>query len=141
MITEKLIDHIRAAEGLRLRPYRCTAGKLTIGYGRNLDDLGISETEAESLLINDVDRVIGHLMLLPQYQMLGYDQARQAVLVDMVFNLGLTRFLGFKAMLAALELGDFDRAADEMLDSKWARQVGKRATNLAEVMRSGRWYE
>lgn len=128
----QLIDH----EGLRLTPYRCTAGKLTIGVGRNLDDNGISITEAKILLRNDIlatrlrleKAVSGFLALSPR---------RRRALIDMCFNLGLPRFLQFKNMLAAVVAGDFNRAADEMLASAWANQVGQRAQTLATMMREG----
>lgn len=141
MINNRLIKQIKKHEGLRLKPYLDTATppRTTIGYGRNLDDQGITEEEAELLLQNDLARVSQELAALPAYQLLGYDVPRQMVLVDMCFNLGLTRLLGFKKFLAALERGDFQTAADEMVDSEWYRQVGNRAKFLVSVMRSGEW--
>lgn len=136
---ERLVQHVKRSEGLRLRPYLCTAGRTTIGYGRNLDDQGITEAEAEILLQNDLARVSAELEPLPAYRLLGYDTPRQHVLVDMCFNLGLSRLLLFKKFLAALERGDYQAAADEMTDSRWYRQVGTRAKFLVGVMRSGEW--
>ena len=131
-LTEMLIRH----EGLRLTPYRCTAGKLTIGVGRNLDDVGISEDEAMFMLRNDIARVGRELTAsLSFWDSLSLN--RQIVLMDMCFNLGLAGLLAFKRMLAALEAGDYDKAADEMLDSKWARQVFTRSTDLAKMMKGG----
>jgi lysozyme len=128
----QLVKH----EGLRLTPYRCTAGKLTIGVGRNLEDRGISEDEAAMLLDNDIMSVWKELSrVLPGFTSL--DDTRQHVLMDMCFNLGTAGLLKFKAMLAAVEARDFDRAAAEMLDSAWARQVGKRAQTLAQMMKTG----
>lgn len=122
-------------EGLRLKPYQCTAGKLTIGYGRNIEEVGIDEREAEHLLDNDIGRVLDELETLDFWGCLG--SVRQAVLVDMCFNLGFPRLAGFRKMLAACRAGDFEAAAVEMLDSRWARQVGRRAQRLAEMMRTG----
>ena len=131
-ITDLLIKH----EGLRLKPYRDTVGKLTIGVGRNLDDLGITRGEALYLLGNDINRVRLELIkIIGWFLTLG--TVRQNVLIDMVFNLGITRFKRFKKLIAAIERQDWDRAADEMLDSKWARQVGRRATELAQMMKDG----
>lgn len=130
-----MIEMIKRHEGFRRFPYRCTAGKLTIGYGRNLEDVGISEDEAEMLLLNDVERCWEQLSQFDWFHDL--NEARQWALVDMLYNLGFSRFMGFKKMLAALERRDYESAAAEMLDSKWARQVGNRAIELAEIMRSG----
>ncbi len=133
-IEEQLVLH----EGLRLNPYRCPAGKLTIGVGRNLEDKGISMAEALFLLRNDVEEVRTQLERYPWYTQL--DPVRQKVLIDMAFNLGIGGLMQFRKMLAALEAGDYGKTADEMLDSKWARQVGKRAQRLAEMMRTGADY-
>lgn len=126
---------IKEHEGLRLKPYECTAGKLTIGYGRNLDDNGISEVEANALLDNDINSVC--IRLESQDFWTGLCAARQAVLIDMCFNLGWPRLSGFRKMLAALRVADYQAAAREMLDSQWAKQVGGRATKLAKIMRTG----
>lgn len=129
-------DDLIRDEGLRLKPYICPAGKLTIGVGRNLDDKGITKAEALLLLDHDINEVVMALhRKLPWFDYLGL--ARQDVLVNMAFNMGVTALLKFKKMLAAVEAGDYHRAADEMLASKWAGQVGRRATRLAVVMREG----
>lgn len=129
---------ITAHEGLRNKPYKCSAGKLTIGIGRNLEDLGISTSEAEYLLANDIKRVKGELRLhIPRFNILS--PVRQAVLVDMCFNLGWPRMSGFRNMLTAIHQENWEKAAAEMLDSKWAKQVGKRAERLAEMMRTDEW--
>ena len=132
-VKEQLISH----EGLRLKPYRCTAGKLTIGVGRNLDDCGISKPEAMVLLDNDILNCETELLehLLAVYT--GLNDTRKAVLVNMCFNLGISSLLGFKNTLAFIIAGDFERAANNMLASKWAKQVGLRAIELSEQMRKG----
>lgn len=132
-----LIDLIKLHEGLRLKPYQCTAGKTTIGYGRNLDDMGITEDEAEALLHNDISRVRRELAALDIGN--GLDDVRAAVVVDMCFNLGINRLLGFRNFLSALRAKDFERAAREMVDSRWYRQVGTRAERLVEMMKTGEW--
>ena len=135
MITKGLIDSVKEGEGLRLKPYRCTAGKLTIGIGRNLDDVGITEEEAEYLLKNDLERAEKDAEKFPVYKKL--NQNRKDVLIEMVFNLGYARLCGFKKMFSALEKGDYSEAANQMLDSNWHKQVGKRAERLAYFMRIG----
>lgn len=124
---------IKKHEGLRLKPYKCSAGRVTVGYGRNLDDVGINLTEAEMMLENDIRRTTLELMTFSWYSSL--DAVRRAALVDMLYNLGMPRFMGFKKMLAALDTGDYEETAVQMLDSKWATQVGSRATELAEMIR------
>ncbi len=133
-MTAQLIEH----EGLRLKPYRCPAGKLTIGIGRNLDDRGISEQEAAVLCRNDIDGAERDLdRNVPWWRELS--AVRQMALVDMCLNLGWPRLSGFKRMLAALERANYETAADEMLDSKWARQdvQPERSQRLARIMREG----
>lgn len=124
-------------EGMRLMPYQDTVGKWTIGVGRNLTDRGISEREAMHLLRNDILIAESEVSGLACYRKT--NEARRAVLVNMAFNLGITRLLGFRNMISALNEGDYDRASDEMLDSRWASQVGDRARRLSEQMRRGEW--
>lgn len=133
-IKEQLVRH----EGLRLKPYRCTAGKLTIGIGRNLDDCGITESEAYIMLINDIMNCEKQLQArIPDiYNQL--DEVRKSVLLNMCFNLGINGLLGFKNTLAFVKAGDWERAANGMLASKWAKQVGRRAIELSELMRKGK---
>lgn len=123
-------------EGIRLRPYRCTAGKLTIGVGRNLEDVGISVEEANHMLDADIDRAAAALdKALPWWRDLS--EARQRVLLNMCFNLGIGSLLGFKNTLAAIKAGRYEDAATGMLASKWAGQVGDRAKRLAAMMKTG----
>jgi len=138
-----MITHLRAMlirqEALKLKPYRDSVGKLTIGVGRNLDDTGISEAEAYMMLDNDIVTYTTEAKNLAVFAHL--DSVRQDVLVNMVFNMGLPRVQGFKKMLAALEAGDWNVASAEMLDSKWASQVGNRALELAAMIRTGAYRE
>lgn len=133
-IRTQLVAH----EGLRLFPYTDSVGKLTIGVGRNLSDVGISHEEAFYLLDRDVQHATNMLDAhLPWFNTL--DDVRKAVLIDMCFNMGWTRLSGFHNTLAAVMDGKYEIAADEMLDSTWAKQVGARAEHLAAMMRSGQW--
>lgn len=127
---------LRADEGERLKPYKDTVGKLTIGVGRNLDDVGISEEESGYLLGNDIDRTMMALdNALPWWRQL--DEVRQRVVVNMAFNMGVRGLLLFKQTLAAMQSGDYSHAADQMLNSTWATQVGLRASRLSKMMREG----
>ena len=140
-MTEALMNRIKAQlvrhEGLRLKPYRCTAGKLTIGIGRNLDDRGISQKEAYAMLERDIQDCEQWLIdEIPEvYNKL--DEVRQSVLLNMCFNLGIKGLLEFKNTLSFIGAGDWERAANNMLASKWAKQVGMRAIQLSEMMRKG----
>ena len=128
----QLVKH----EGLELMPYKCTAGKLTIGVGRNIEDRGISYAEAMMLLENDVILYTAELeKVYPVVKEL--DAVRKMTLINMAFNLGITKIKLFKLMWAAIENGDFETAAQEMLSSKWASDVGKRSLELSEQMRTG----
>ena len=130
-----LIAMLQRHEGLRLKPYKCTAGKVSIGYGRNLDDMGISEVEAMVLLRHDIERCYDELSVFSWFADL--DQVRQEALVNMLFNLGLPTFLEFKKTLKFVAEGKYSQAAEEMLRSKWADQVGDRAKELAYMMDTG----
>lgn len=150
-----LIKQLKRHEGFEPDYYICTGGKKTIGYGRNVENnpfsevellyLGrsefgakpLTEDEAEYLLSNDVNQVIYQIQ-----PMLPWDElspARQAVCVNMAFNLGVTGFRKFKNMLSALNDCYYEKAAKEMLDSRWANQVGYRADELATQMATGEW--
>ncbi|MDP3115465.1 MAG: glycoside hydrolase family protein [Candidatus Cloacimonadaceae bacterium] len=137
ILLQKVKEQLLRHEGLKLKPYRCTAGKLTIGVGRNLDANGISQKEAIYLLENDIlhceTELLEHIPLV----YLRLNDIRKSVLLNMCFNLGITGLMGFKNTLAFIGAGDFERAANNMLVSKWAKQVGRRAIELSELMRKG----
>lgn len=137
MDLEKLREQLIRHEGLRLRPYRCTGNKLTIGVGRNLEDRGISKEEAMIFLDNDLKRCIEECRHnIPVFDSLS--EPRQHVLVDMCFNLGMAGMMKFRKMLSALESGSYHLAADEMMNSRWARQVqAERRDGLVSMMREG----
>lgn len=133
-----LIEQLKRDEGMRLTPYKDSIGKLTIGIGRNLDDVGISKDEAEYLLANDVAKVKIELgQALPWTS--GLDQARLGALQNMAFNMGVKGLLKFKNTLSLIKAGQYDAAAHEMMLSLWARQVGARATRLAQQIYTGLW--
>jgi lysozyme len=134
-----IIEQLELHEGIRLKPYKDTVGKLTIGIGRNLDDVGITKAEAYYMLQHDIAKVDSKLEKLDWYSKLG--RVRQKVIIDMAFNLGMGGLLSFKNMIKAIKLNDFPTAAAEMLDSKWAKQVGIRAKRLAKMMETGQDYE
>ena len=133
-LEDQLIDH----EGLELKPYRCTAEKLTIGVGRNIEDRGITEDEARYLLKNDI-KIVEDELLERKPLVAGLDSVRQRVLVDMGFNVGLPILMKFQNMWAAIEEEDWDEASAQMMDSRWAKQVGRRAERLSQAMKTGEW--
>lgn len=136
MEIEALKADLRRHEGLRLHPYVDTVGKVTIGYGHNLTDLGISKETAEDWLdfdargaVSDCERLVPHFFDL--------DEPRQRVLVNMAFNLGIVGLLKFKNMLSACAVGDWATAKLAGLDSTWAKQVGHRADELMQRLFTG----
>lgn len=133
---QKLKNLLVAHESYRQFVYTDSTGHLTIGIGRNLSDRGVSTTEALQLLDDDIlyfSSKLNHLLNF--FSKLS--EPRQIALIDMCFNLGVQGLLQFTQMMLALEAGNYDQAADEMLNSKWAQQVGERATTLATIMRTG----
>lgn len=122
-------------EGLRLKPYKDSVGKLTIGIGRNLDDVGISEDEAIYLMRNDIKKCQAQLSAFDWYSKLS--AVRKNVIINMCFNLGFAGLLKFKNLIAAINANDYHRASIEMLTSKWADQVKNRAVRLAKQMELG----
>ena len=148
-VQERIVPQLERHEGVMLTSYLCPAGKITIGVGHNLEarpvpgipcEVGhtITADQARRLLIRDLmdfDRALNDA--LPWVSSL--DDARYAVLLNMAFNLGIHGLCGFRQMLAAVRGGRYDDAASEMLDSVWARQVKRRARELAQQMRTGEW--
>lgn len=131
-----LRDQIKLHEGARNRPYTDTRGKITIGIGRNLTDCGISDEEREFLYTNDLKKAIHDVELY--YPWVGkLSINRQMVVVEMCFNLGIEKLRSFHNTMLAIAHMDFELAAEEMLESLWATQVGQRAKDLATQMRHG----
>ena len=153
---EALIDQLILHEGMELQVYKDHLGIDTIGVGRNLEDRGITDGElafmnmlktevyeqgiteahARFLLANDIDIVEKELSNAHPC-ISGIGDVRIRVLLDMGFNLGVPRLNKFKNMWKAVHNRDFSLAAVEMLDSRWASQVGQRAVRLANAMRDG----
>jgi lysozyme len=131
---ERLKKLLQKHEGFRSKPYLCSAGKTTIGYGRNLDDNGISVSEAEILLQNDIlDCIHEANNTFPWYKHLS--PTRQGVVLSMIFNLGITRFFKFKKTIEHIKNKEYEKAGEEMLNSRWAKQVGIRAVELSYMMK------
>ena len=128
-IKELLILH----EGVRLYSYKDTVGKTTIGVGRNLEDRGITMAEALMMLDNDIIDCTKQLSNRLYWFDAQPDHVK-LVLVDMCFNLGLNGLLQFKNTLEHIKNGQYDLASKEMLQSKWAQQVGIRATDLSKIL-------
>ena len=125
-------------EGLKLKLYKDTVGIWTIGCGRNIEANGISREEAMFMLDNDIKKAkLGLAHMFPWY--LSLDDVRQAVMVDMTFNMGIAGFSKFVLTIDHIKRGDYLEASKEMLKSAWSHQVGNRSTELSEMMRTGRW--
>lgn len=136
MDNAKLAAELTRDEGERLRMYTDTVGKETIGVGRNLTDKGIRKDESALMLSNDIAETCASLnQRLPWWNTL--TDARQRVLANMAFNMGMGGLLGFKNTLELVRTGKYSAAADAMLQSKWATQVGQRAVRLSDMMRAG----
>lgn len=136
---EELISMLKQHEGVETHAYKCSESKTTIGVGRNIDKnggLGLSGDEVDYLLQNDIDRVV--VELDSEYDWFSdLDEVRQDAMIDISFNLGQTRLRGFKNALSAMAEGDWDEAADQFMDSRWSGQVGDRAKNLTDMIRTG----
>lgn len=135
--TAKLISDLIRDEGLKLAPYHCTAGKLTIGVGRNLDDVGISKDEAMTLLATDLARCRKDCEKQSWWLAVAEDEVRSRAMLNMCFNLGIRRLSGFKNTLDAIHDKRWKDAAAGMRASLWAKQVGPRAERLARMIETG----
>jgi lysozyme len=131
-----LIEQLKRHEGFRRKAYKCSAGKTTIGYGRNLDDVGVSHQEALDMLCSDIVNARTQVLDTFHYA-IHIDGVRLDVLINMAFNLGIRGLLKFNKMHMAINEKDFTKASEEMLDSRWATQVGRRAIELSDQMRTG----
>lgn len=135
---------IKRHEGLRLTPYKCPTGHWTVGYGHNLEVHGepipdeISRERAEQYLMQDI--VNARHDLESNFSWYGnLSDARRAALIDLCFNMGIGALLGFKRMLEWLRQGFYGQAKIELLDSRYARQVGGRAREIAQMIETGNW--
>lgn len=134
-MTPEGIEQLKVDEGFRGQPYKCTADKLTIAFGRNLEANPLTEDEGTYLLKNDLEIVENKLDGRDFFEKL--NSVRKDVIINMTFNIGLGGILRFKNMIKAILDDDYEHAANEMLNSKWARQVGARAERLAKKMKLG----
>jgi len=155
--TSKLLDMLIRDEGMELKVYKDTLGIDTIGAGRNLKDRPLTVTQLQHLGLSDmqdiydngitlygaryilrIDVDIAERELLDAHPCVkNLNAPRQMVCVNMAFNLGMPRLKLFKNMWSAIHRKDYERAAVEMLDSRWAEQVKGRATRLSDIMRTG----
>lgn len=128
-LSKQLLYH----EGIRLKPYRCSADKLTIGIGRNIEDVGISEEEAFYLLANDIKKVVEQCQRNFKW-FDGLSDLRKEAIVNLVFNMGFSKFLQFKKTIKHIENEEFELAGAELLNSRYAQQVGQRAIDVANQL-------
>lgn len=134
----KLIEQLKIHEGFRSNVYTCSGGKKTLGYGRNLQDIGISEEEAEMLLKNDIYEATNQLLNAFPW-MATFSDVRISAMINFTFNVGIGTVRKFSNTIEYLKNEDWEAAADEMMDSKWAEQVGDRAIQITEQIRTGKW--
>lgn len=137
MLSKRLIDSTKGHEGWRDKTYYDSVGIPTIGYGTNLLELEITKETGERWLRRDLTKVQDALVKDVRFTGIA-SRIRREVLIEMGYNLGVSGLYKFKRMWSAIAEGDFDAAADEALDSKWAKQVGYRATRLARKLRTGK---
>lgn len=128
---------IEEHEGRKPKAYKCSAGKTTIGVGRNLDDVGLSSEEIDLLFDNDLKRARDAASKYTWFADLS--EVRQAAVLDLMFNLGPARFAGFRNFIQAMSLKQYTWAAAELRDSKWFSQVGRRGPRIASMIRSDSW--
>lgn len=136
MFTERFKAVLKKHEADRLDLYKCSAGKWTIGVGRNIEDNGIRQDESNLMLDNDVKDVLKKCREKFDW-FCGLSETRRIVVASMVFNLGMTGFKKFRKTIICIQIKEYEGAALEMLDSKWAEQVGRRAVELADMMVEG----
>ncbi len=132
----QLMEMLKRHEGLRLKPYKDSVGKLTIGIGRNLDDVGITNEEATQLLQNDISKAL-RAAADNFFWFLKLDAVRQDVVISMIFNMGLKKFSEFKKTIEHIANKRYAEASEEMLKSAWAKQVGQRSIELSHMMKTG----
>jgi lysozyme len=149
---EKIIQRIKEYEGYRDKPYQCTAKKWTIGFGYNYEDRGFETADitrilisgftqelAEKLLTKDVEQCVKQASAFPFFNSM--NDARRAVVIDMIYQLGIGGFKAFKKMIERLEKGDWKGAALEMIHSRWYTQSGRRSRTNVKQMEEGTWQE
>ena len=130
---DRLKKQLVVHEGLELKPYKCTANKTTIGVGRNIEEVGISEDEAMYLLDNDIKNVVAQCQATFSW-FDGLTDIRKEAIVNLVFNMGLSTFCKFKKTISYIEQGLYELAGTELLDSNYARQVGQRSVDVANMI-------
>ncbi len=135
MNIDLLKKEVLLSEGLKLKPYKDTKGKLTIGIGRNLTDKGLSTEECLYLFQNDIKDAIKEAQSFDWFASL--NDVRQNVIVEMVFNMGKGGVSKFGEFIKAIKQEDWQKAKAEMLDSEWAREVKGRAIGLAYMFEKG----
>ena len=142
---DAIINRIKRHEGCRLRPYRDSLGFWTVGWGHKMESIGpsiladgITQEDADRLLIDDILKSYHGVSRLPAMVLNNCNDVRKGILIEMCFQLGYGGVLKFKRMLRAIQNNDFERAANEMVFSLWHSQTPTRCQELSEVMRHGR---
>ena len=136
---KRLIETLKRHEGVKYYVYKDHLGYETIGVGRCLKQgvgLGLTHDEVDYLLMNDINRCLEELdAAFPWFKDL--TEIRREAMINLCFILGLTRLRKFEKALAAMSIHNYEEAANEFLDSRWAKQVGNRAKEVTEMIRTG----
>lgn len=135
-IAAKLKSSIQRHEALKLRSYPDTRGNITIGYGRNISANGISESEADILLNNDIMNATMYLYKFVPWA-IDLDDVRKAVLIELTFNIGIDKVLQFRQTLDAIKERNYLLASQQLLNSEWAKEVGNRSQDMAHALELG----
>ncbi len=126
---------IRKHEGLKLLPYKCPTGHLTIGYGHNLEN-GINIDVAEVILFEDIEQAVKDLnQVFPGFD--NFPEVWQNIFINMMFNMGINKFKGFQNMICFAKIGRWNLVINEMKDSYWYRQVTSRVKELITLAEGG----
>jgi lysozyme len=135
-VDKRGVNYTKTNEGYRSQVYRCTAGKLTFGWGTHIDEYDYIPKEVSQIMFK-----LKYAQAELDYEKLNFslNPVRRIVIIDMIYNLGLTRFMKFQKMISAIHERDFDLAADELEDSLYFRQVGHRGLQNSMMMRTGDW--
>lgn len=127
---DKAKKMIALDEGLRLKPYKCTAGKLTIGYGKNIEDLGISQATADQMLQEDLERALRDCQRIFGSLFDRWSENRRLGWINLAFNLGHSRLLQFRNTIRAARVDDWAEVEKGLRGSLWFRQVKGRAERV-----------
>ncbi len=127
---------LKIDEGIRLKPYTDIKGKITIGMGRNLTDVGISQAESDYLASHDLQIAL-NLADEAVRDFYTLSTPRQAIIIQMAFNLGRKTLGEFTQFLDYIDAREYDKAADDLLNTTAAKELPARYGRYANIIRNG----